>query len=171
MTYVDQHSAPVDVPPDRAWQLVSRLGGDERLYAPRLLWRARGLADRLVGGPGHRIEGTGRPLRPGDPMDFWEVLETHPPTRLRLRALTRMPGTAYLDIVLAPLPSGAGTGTVAATELTMRTTFEPAGLAGHAYWWSNLVAHRATFALMTRRLAALVRQADRSDEAGAAVGD
>ena len=46
----------------------------------------------------------------------------------------------------------------------MRTTFEPAGVAGHAYWWSNLAAHQATFALMTRRLAAMASQVGRTDE-------
>lgn len=171
MTYVDQHSARVDVRPDQAWQFVSRLGGDDRLYVPRLVWFARGLADRVAGGPGHRIEGTGRPLRPGDPMDFWEVLEVDPPTRLRVRALTRLPGTACLDILVAPSPNTTGGST--GTELTMRTIFEPAGVAGHAYWWSNFAAHQATFALMTRRLAAMVTQADdahRADDSGGVTG-
>jgi hypothetical protein len=172
MAYVDEHSATVDVPPARAWALVSRLGGDERLYAPRLVWRVRGLADRLLGGPGHRIQGTGRPLRVGDPMDFWEVVGVEPPTRLRLRALTRLPGTAYLDIVVGGpgTGTGTGTGTRTRTKLTMRTTFDPAGVAGHVYWWSNLAAHQATFALMTRRLAAMVSQVSGIDEPGGAGG-
>ncbi len=71
-----------------------------------------------------------------------------PPARLRLRALSRLPGTAYLDVLVRP--HGAG------SELVLRTTFEPAGLPGHAYWWSTLAAHRVTFALMARRVAALV---------------
>lgn len=179
MTYVDQHSARADVRPDQAWQFISRLGGDDRLYVPRLVWFARGLADRAAGGPGHRIEGTGRPLRPGDPMDFWEVLEVDPPTRLRVRALTRLPGTACLDILVAPSPNttrgrtGTGIGTGVGTELTMRTSFEPDGFAGHAYWWSNFAAHQATFALMTRRLAAMVSQADeahQADDSGGVTG-
>jgi Protein of unknown function (DUF2867) len=148
VTYVDQHTAVAHATPARAWELVSRLGGDGRLYAPKALWRARGAADRLVGGPGHRILGTGRPLRPGDPMDFWEVVEVRPPTRLRLLALARLPGRAHLDITVGA--SGAG------SQLGMRTTFEPAGPAGHAYWWSSFGAHWATFELMTRRLVAMV---------------
>jgi hypothetical protein len=148
VTYVDQHTVTVDATPDRAWEVVSHLGGDERFYAPRELWRARGLADRVVGGPGHRIEGPGRALEVGDDMDFWTVVEVHPPTRLRARALSRLPGTAYLDIAVRPQGSR--------TALTVRTDFEPAGPAGHAYWWSTVVPHKATFALMTRRLAQLV---------------
>jgi hypothetical protein len=109
MTYVDQHRVTVDATPDRAWHVVSGLGGDERFYVPVSLWRTRGLADRLVGGPGHRIDGPGRSLRPGDAMDFWEVVEVRAPTRLRARALTRLPGTAYLDIGVRPQGAGAPT--------------------------------------------------------------
>ncbi len=147
MPYVDQHTVPVDATPDHVWEVVRSLGGVEEFYAPRELWRVRGLLDGLVGGPGHRVEGPGRPLEPGDLMDFWEVVDVHPPTRLRVRAVTRMPGTAYLEIGVHA--HGAG------TSLTLRTEFEPAGVLGHAYWWSELVAHTAVFALMTRRLAAL----------------
>jgi Protein of unknown function (DUF2867)/Polyketide cyclase / dehydrase and lipid transport len=152
MTYVDEHTVTVDATPDETWRVVSTLGGDERFYTPLLLWRARGRVDRLLGGPGHRIEGPGRPLRVGDAMDFWEVVEVRSPTRLRARALTRLPGTAYLDIAVRPLGSR--------TELTVRTDFEPAGVVGHGYWWSNLAAHKVTFELMTRRLATMVAGLD-----------
>jgi hypothetical protein len=148
MAYVDRHTVLVDAPPDRVWVGVTSLGGDPRLYAPRLMWQLRGLADGLLGGPGWQITGPGRPLEPGDAMDFWEVVEVHPPTRLRVRALSRLPGRAYLDIGVRA--HGAR------TELSVRTTFEPAGAAGHAYWWATVGAHTATFALMTRRLAGLV---------------
>ena len=148
MAYVDRHAVLVDATPDRVWAGVTSLGGDPRFYAPRVLWQARCLADGLAGGPGWRITGPGRPLETGDAMDFWEVVEVHPPTRLRLRAVTRLPGAAYLDIGVQA--SGAR------TELSLRTTFEPAGVAGHAYWWATVGAHAVTFALMTRRLAGLV---------------
>ena len=115
MTYVDQHTAHVDVPagPGVGGAAVAS-AGDERFYAPRALWRARGgPSTRLLGGPGHRITGPGRPLEAGDAMDFWEVVEVHPPTRLRIRALTRLPGTAFLDMGVHA--HGAG------SELTVRT--------------------------------------------------
>ena len=155
MAYVDRHSAPADAPPDRAWAVVSGLGGDERFYAPRMMWQVRGLVDGLVGGPGWRIEGPGRPLEAGDLMDFWEVVEVQPPTRLRLRAVSRLPGTAYLDIEVLSQVSAQGP----SSEIRLVTTFEPAGLAGHAYWWSTVAAHTVVFAMMTQRLAALVTQA------------
>jgi hypothetical protein len=146
--YVDQHRVLVDATPARAWEVVSHLGGDERFYVPRALWRARGRLESLVGGPGHRIVGPGRELQVGDPMDFWRVVEVHPPTRLRARAESILPGTAFLDIAVRP----AG----AVTELTVRTDFDPAGPAGHVFWWAELAAHTVVFELMTRRLAELV---------------
>ncbi len=148
MAYVDTHRVSLDATPDQAWGVVIRLGGDERLWVPLPLWRARGALERLVGGPGHRIEGPGRPLRPGDTMDFWRVEEVHAPTRLRLRAESLLPGTAFLDIGV----EARG----ARTELSLRTEFHPAGPAGHLFWWSELPAHKVVFELMTRRLAALV---------------
>jgi hypothetical protein len=150
MTYIDQHSATSDATAEQAWTVVSGLGGDERLYVPRELWRLRGLVDRLVGGPGYRMEGPGRPLQPRDRMDFWEVLDVHPPTRLRLRALSRVPWTVYLDVEVAARGSGS--------TVLLRSTFEPAGPAGHVYWWSTLAAHRVAFALMVRRLAAMAAE-------------
>jgi hypothetical protein len=145
----------VDASPQRAWDTVVHLGGDERFYAPRQLWRTRGRLERLVGGPGHRIQGPDRPLVGGDEMDFWEVVEVHPPTRLRLRALSLLPGTAHLDVEV-----GAGADDARA-RLTLRTTFEPAGLPGHLFWWAELPAHKVVFALMVRRLASMVTDADR----------
>jgi Protein of unknown function (DUF2867) len=151
MAYGDRHTAHVDVPPDRVWDRVLHLGGDPRLYAPRPLWLARTALDAAVGGPGWKVRGPGRALEAGDDLDFWRVVEVHPPTRLRLRALTRMPGTAHLDVVVHA--SGAG------SEIALENTFEPAGIAGHAYWWAELPAHSVVFAVMVRRLAALVSEA------------
>jgi hypothetical protein len=151
MAYVDERSAASTATPEQAWAHVARLGGDERLYVPRELWRARGRAERRTGGPGHRIAGTPRLLQRGDPVDFWEVEEVRAPEALRLRALSRLPGTAWLEVRVQPAPSGG-------SRLTLRTEFEPDGLAGHLFWWSELAAHRMVFTLMARRLARLVAE-------------
>jgi hypothetical protein len=148
MAYTDSHHVTVDATPDQCWSVVSRLGGDDRLYTPGLLWHTRGAVERLYGGPGHRLAGPGRPLEPGDTMDFWHVVDVHAPTRLRLRAESRLPGTAFLDIVVTPQS--------ARTDLRLTTEFHPDGLVGHVFWWAELPAHRVVFELMTRRLAAMV---------------
>ncbi|MGA8209474.1 MAG: DUF2867 domain-containing protein [Nocardioidaceae bacterium] len=150
MTYVDRHRASVRVSPERAWEVVGHLGGDPRFYVPRRLWRVRLLSDLVFGGPGFTLTGPDRRLRVGDRMDFWEVVAAEPPARLRLRALSSLPGTADVEISLRP--AGAG------SELSVRTEFDPRGLAGHGYWLSSLAAHTVVFELMTRRLAAMIEQ-------------
>src|SRR4051794_21663930 len=82
MTYIDQHSTTSDASAEQAWSVVSRLGGDERLYTPRDLWRLRGLADRLVGGPRYPVEGPRRPLRARGPVGFLGGGRGHPPSPL-----------------------------------------------------------------------------------------
>jgi hypothetical protein len=148
MPYADTHHVTVDATPERAWHVVSRLGGDDRLYTPRALWRARGAVESLVGGPGHRIEGPGRALEPGDTMDFWRVEQVHPLSLLRLRAESLLPGTAFLEIRVEAQS--------ARTDLSLHTEFHPDGVVGHLFWWSELAAHKVVFELMTRRLAALI---------------
>ena len=83
-------------------------------------------------------------------MDFWRVVEVEPPTRLRVRAESLLPGTAYLDVVVTPRRGR--------TVLSLRTEFEPAGAVGHLFWWSELAAHTVVFELMTRRLARIVSE-------------
>ena len=134
-------------PPERLWEVLASTGGDPGRYPPVLLWQARGLVDRLSGGPGFVVGGQERGLRPGDVVDFWQVVEVRPPEALRLRARMRLPGTAVLDLEAAPEPRGS--------LLTVRTTFDATGPLGNAYWWGSLPAHRAAFALMASRLARL----------------
>jgi hypothetical protein len=148
MAYVDLHTRDLGVPVEDAWSVVSAMGGDPRRYPPYPLWRVRGLLDRLLGGPGFRMTGPGRRPVPGDELDFWEVESADFPT-LKVRALTKLPGTARLEFHVEP--QGAG------SRLVVRNTFAPSGLAGHAYWWGQLAAHKAVFALMTNRLVRLIQ--------------
>ena len=67
---------------------------------------------------------------------------------LEIQAESKLPGTAFLDVVVEPQS--------ARTDLSLRTEFHPDGLAGHAFWWAELPAHKVVFELMTRRLASLV---------------
>ncbi len=147
MGYVDEHVRDLSAPADVAWQRVAAMGGDERRYTPHALWRVRGFLDRAVGGPGFRLTGPERPPAPGDIVDFWTVEAAEPPL-LRLRAQTRLPGAAYLELEVEPRGEGS--------RLVVRTLFEPAGLPGHAYWWAQLGAHKVVFAMMADRLASLV---------------
>ncbi len=99
---VDVHAAPEDV-----FATVLGIGGKRGWLVANSLWRARGVADRLVGGIGMR-RGRRHPdlLRVGDALDFWRVEALEPNRLLRLRAEMRLPGEAWLEWRLSPTSEG-----------------------------------------------------------------
>ena len=148
---VDTKMERVLVPPAQAFVPIRRLGGAVGWYYGNALWRIRGFLDRLTGGPGLR-RGRRDPddLRPGEALDFWRVEAFEPDQLLRLRAEMKVPGRAWLQFEVEP----DGRGSV----ITQTAVFDPAGLAGRAYWFALLPIHAFMFRGMLRNLA---REAER----------
>ena len=144
-TYTDDHSTLVDAGPEQVWAVVEGVGGDNGWYTPDVLWQARGMADRLVGGPGFRSTRPDRLLQVGDTVNWWRVEDVQSGARLLLRAEAKLPGTAWLEFRVEPEDGR--------TRLVQRSVFRPHGLGGHLYWASMLPGHLATFALMHREMA------------------
>ena len=136
--------------PEAVFRALSALGGDTGWYAGDWLWRLRGLADQVVGGPGLR-RGRRDPeeMVEGDFVDFWRVEALDPPRHLRLVAEMRLPGEAWLEWDVEPRGDGAA--------VTQRATFKPRGLVGRAYWYSIAPFHRFVFPGM---LAGVLRDAE-----------
>ena len=134
--YVDEHVRPLRHGAAEAWSRLHALGPDPRDYAPSPVWQVRDVVDRALGGPGF----------------VWRVESADEP-ELHLRALSRLPGTARLALRVDPDGSGA--------RLVVRSSFVPDGPLGHAYWWSNVVAHKLVFARMADVLARRVDSAPR----------
>ncbi len=132
---------------EEVWKAVSRIGGENGYYFGDLLWRLRGMADRVFGGVGLR-RGRRHPskLYTGDALDFWRVNEVSEPERLVLGAEMKMPGEALLDIRI--LPSGKGS-----AELQMLSRFLPYGLGGLLYWYVLYPFHQWIFSGMLRAMA------------------
>lgn len=149
-SYTDDQSTRVAAAVQQVWGVVAGLGGENGWYTPDILWFARGMADKMVGGPGYRRSRPDGPLRVGDAVDWWRVEDVEPGKRLLLRAETKLPGRAWLELTVEPDGDGA--------TLSQRAVFVPHGLAGHAYWASMLPGHLATFALMHR---GMVRAAEK----------
>jgi hypothetical protein len=148
----DQRSVVSSVTPEALWAAVCRLGGEQGWHTPRLLWTVRGLFDELVGGVGVR-RGRRHPYRlsVGDPVDFWRVERLDEGRLLRLRAEMRLPGEAWLDLVVEPHARGS--------RLVQRARFHPRGLAGRAYWFALAPFHHLIFPRMARGIVrAAVRQ-------------
>ncbi len=141
--------------PEAVFRVVASLGGERGWPTWNWAWRLRGLADRLIGGPGLR-RGRRHPteLLPGDAVDFWRVEAVAPPRLLRLRAEMKVPGVAWLQWELLPEEGG--------THLVQTALFAPVGLVGTLYWELLYPAHRVIFSRMVR---AIARAAEAGGEA------
>ncbi len=139
--FENRRAAEISAPPAVVFASVCRIGGGHGWYAADLLWRLRGLLDRLVGGPGLR-RGRRDPERVGfgDALDFWRVVGIVPDRTLRLRAEMKLPGVAELEFDVEP--AGASH---AGCRLVQVARFMPRGLAGLAYWYAVLPLHGIVF--------------------------
>jgi uncharacterized protein YbjT (DUF2867 family) len=165
--YVDERRTTVDASPAALWRVLEAVGGERGWYSWSLAWRVRGLADRLVGGPGLR-RGRRDPGRlvVDDAVDFWRVEEVDPGRLLRLRAEMRVPGLAWLELRVEPDDDGADPGsdrwTSAPTTFAQRAVFHPHGLLGQLYWWSVYPFHGVVFGGMQRNIARAAETAERA---------
>ena len=143
---IDRRSHPVAASSERAFAEIERLRGDAGWPYANLLWRIRGLADRVVGGVGMRLgRRDAAHVRVGDAVDFWRVEELRRPSLLRLRAEMKVPGRAWLQYEASAAPGGS--------RIVHATFFEPRGVSGLAYWYVLYPAHAVIFRGMVRELA------------------
>lgn len=145
---VDDRSRTVDATGEALWTVIEGIGGAHGWYSWRLGWVARGIMDRLFGGPGLR-RGRRHPhlLSPGDALDWWRVETIEPGRLLRLRAEMRLPGRAWLELSVED--DGAGEG----PTFRQRAIFSPRGLPGQLYWWVIGPFHGIVFGGMQRNIA------------------
>jgi uncharacterized protein YbjT (DUF2867 family) len=132
----DVRHATTSAAPQAVYDTIAAIGGERGWYSGEVLWRIRGLLDKLVGGPGLR-KGRKRTIAVGDAIDFWRVEELDPGRRVRLRAEMVLPGQAWLSWDIDPAPEG--------TRVTQSATFRPRGLWGRAYWLAVAPFHRFVF--------------------------
>ncbi len=144
---VERRERFIAAPPDRVFAEVERLGGNGGWPYANVLWKIRGLVDRLVGGVGMRL-GRRDPdhLRVGDALDFWRVEAVRRPTLLRLRAEMKVPGRAWLQYEVKPTEEGG-------SRLVQTAFFEPKGLPGLVYWYVLYPVHGMIFRGTVRVLA------------------
>ncbi len=137
------------------WQAVCRIGGDRSWHSGELLWKARGVLDRIAGGPGLR-RGRRDPehLAIGEPVDFWRVEDLETDRSLVLHAEMRLPGEAWLEWSIEPEASG--------TRLRQTARFRPRGLLGRVYWYAVAPFHRLVFPGLIRGIAHDATRSDRT---------
>ncbi len=143
---VDSRSVEVPVPPSRAFAPIRRIGGDTGWYSSGWLWRLRGALDLLAGGVGMR-RGRRDPEHPhvGDALDFWRVERYEEDRLLRLYAEMKVPGRAWLEFEVKPVPGGS--------RITQTALFDPLGLTGLIYWYALWPVHQLVFGRMLHGIA------------------
>ena len=155
--YVDERQITVDASPEALWRVIEAVGGERGWYSWGLAWRVRGLADRLVGGPGlRRGRRDPRLLLVDDAVDFWRVEAIEEGRLLRLRAEMRVPGLAWLELRVEDDDSDAP------TTFAQRALFHPKGLPGQLYWWAVYPFHGIVFGGMQRNIARAAETAERA---------
>ncbi len=142
----EQRTRRVAAPPETVFRSFSSLGGERGWRVWSWAWEARGIVDKLVGGPGLR-RGRRHPadIYPGEALDFWRVEEVRHPSMLRLRAEMKVPGKAWLQF--EAIPEGED------TRLVQTAFFAPTGFLGWSYWWVLYPLHALIFSDMVDAIA------------------
>lgn len=142
----DEQEVTTDAEPAAVFATVEGIGGKRGWYVTPLLWSARGVIDKLVGGVGMR-RGRRHPdhMGIGDAVDFWRVEAVEPPRLIRLRAEMRLPGEAWLEWHIDSTDGGR-------TRVRQRALFHPRGLVGRLYWYALIPFHVLIFKRMCQRI-------------------
>lgn len=153
---VDSRIREVECSAAAAFAPIERIGGGVGWYCADWIWRVRGFADLLFGGPGMR-RGRRDPhhLAPGDTVDFWRVEAIEPGRVLRLSAQMKLPGRAWLQFEVERAEGGR-------SRIHQTALFDPRGLGGLVYWYALYPVHYLVFAGMLRGIARAARR--RPDE-------
>ncbi len=151
--YNDAYAMRLDADVAEVWRPIVHIGGSNGWYSNNLLWRARGLMDKLAGGPGaHRGRRSTEQLYVGDGLDFWRVLDIQPEKRLLLFTEMRLPGEGLLDLRVNPQGSPQEMGE-RGTDLVLSLYFRPRGLPGRAYWHAVSPLHSLVFMGLLKAIA------------------
>ena len=148
----------VNAPPETVYATFAGLGGEQGWLYANWAWRLRGIADRLMGGPGLR-KGRRRPdeIAVGDTADFLRVEVVEPGRTLRLRLEAKTPGRLWLQFDAHPADSVHRIDENR-TRLVQTVFFDAKGLLGVLYWRIFHWLHIRVFSGLAREIA---RQAER----------
>lgn len=154
--YEDTRQGDSTLAAEKIWEVIEGIGGPNGWYSTPVLWRVRGIIDRLVGGPGLGSRRDPRHLVLGDRVDWWRVVALEPPHRLVLAAEMKVNGRAWL--VLEVNDNGSG------STYIQRAIYQPTGLPGRLYWWSLIPFHALIFPLMLRNILKKAKQTATSSD-------
>ena len=143
--YRDVRTENTDLSPEEVWPIIEGIGGSIGWYSAPLLWKIRGLLDKLVGGPGLGGRRDPQRLSIGDRVDWWRVMEIDRPHRLVLRGEFKVDGSAWLTLELQRRSEGG-------SHYIQRVAYAPQGFQGRLYWWAVYPFHTFIFPVMRRNI-------------------
>lgn len=144
---IESRMKKVNVPPERAFLPIRRIGGESGWYYANWLWKLRGFLDLILGGVGlRRGRKSQDSMNVGEPLDFWRVEIFEPDKRLRLLAEMKLPARAWLEFEVKPTVEGN-------SEIHQTVIYDPIGLWGLLYWYLLYPFHYFIFSGMIRKIA------------------
>ena len=149
---VDRRVLDTEIEPEKLFEHVQKIGGDNGYYYAYWLWRLRGFIDRIMGGIGLR-KGRRDPyeIAEGDAIDFWRVEEFTPGKRLLLRAEMKLWGLGWLEFIVETKGNRG-------SRLIQTVRYYPKGLWGIVYWYMTYPIHILIFRNMARNLVESARK-------------
>ncbi|CAN5607416.1 SDR family oxidoreductase [soil metagenome] len=160
-TYSDHQTVTTTADDAALYTAFARIGGSNGYYVANWAWWLRGLADKLIGGPGLR-RGRRHPvdLRSGESLDFWRVVHADAGEQLVLEAEMKVPGKAWLTWRIEPVEPVEQDQGHGQRQLHQVAFFAPKGLFGRAYWFTMLPFHWLIFRRMAHAIVAHAEAAD-----------
>ncbi len=132
-------------PAQAIFRSVCGIGGERGWFNSNLLWKLRGMADRMMFGVGTaRGRKHAMGLKVNDVIDFWRVERITYDAHLLLRAEMQVPGFAWLEFTIEPSRGGH--------LLTVTAYFHPRGVWGKIYWYALLPFHHFIFTDIIRQI-------------------
>ncbi len=133
--FVDRKVADIsDLDKHKVYESFTSIGGENGWFKFDILWKIRGVVDKLLGGVGlKRGRRSHCDLRTGDCLDFWKVVDLKEDERLLLYAQMIVPGNAWLEFKIKD------------NKLIQSAYFYPKGVWGRLYWYSLIPLHYFVF--------------------------
>lgn len=145
--YISSYSIKSSKTSRAIFHSVCRIGGDQGWFNSNLLWKLRGMVDRIMYGVGTaRGRKHSMGLKINDVIDFWRVERISGDEHLLLRAEMQLPGFAWLEFTIAPYRGK--------NRLTVTAYFQPRGVWGKVYWYFFLPFHHFIFTDLIKQIEA-----------------
>ncbi len=136
--YTSLHSLFTQKSASSLFGIICKIGGKEGWFHSNLLWRMRGMLDRILLGVGTmRGRKSSSRLKTDDVIDFWRVEKIIPDEELLLRAEMKLPGKAWLKFGIHQFKNN--------NQLYVKAYYKADGFLGKIYWYIFLPFHYFIF--------------------------